>query len=149
MCGGHGVFLAWSSLGTSWTGRVSVSIPDGHLVLSWRTPLADCSKGLHSWSSHITPEWLESVPPLCWNFWGPATGLHATLWNAFLKSMKLWNRSRWCCRYFFWLNYWRSVLLCLKPTCFPASSSSALVLSRLRTTRSMILLGWLIRLMVG
>ena len=44
MCGGHGVFPAWSSLGISWTGWVRVSIHYGHLLLSWRTPLTDCSK---------------------------------------------------------------------------------------------------------
>ena len=37
ICGGHGVFPAWSSLGTSWTRWVRVSIPDGHLLLSRRT----------------------------------------------------------------------------------------------------------------
>ena len=26
-----------------------------------RTPLADCSRGLHCWSSHIVPGWLELV----------------------------------------------------------------------------------------
>ena len=59
MCGGHGVFPAWSSLGTSWRGWVRVSIPDRHLLLSWKVPLADC------WSSRIVPKWLEPVLPLC------------------------------------------------------------------------------------
>ena len=36
----------------------------------------------------------------------------------------------------------------LKPALYSASSSSALTLSRLKVTRNMILLGWLIRLMV-
>ena len=72
MCGGHGVFPAWSSLGTSWTGWVRVNIPDGLLLLSWRIPLADCSRWLHCWNSHIVPEWLELALPLCWSFWGPA-----------------------------------------------------------------------------
>ena len=89
VCGGHGVFPAWSFLGTGWTGLVKVSIPDGHLLLSWRTFQADCSRGPHSWSSHIVSEWLELVLPLCWSFWRPATGVHARLSNAFLKSMKL------------------------------------------------------------
>ena len=74
ICDGHGVFPAWSSRGTSWTGWVRVSIPNGRLLLSWRTPLADCSRGLQCWSYHILPEWLELVLPLCWSLWGPARG---------------------------------------------------------------------------
>ena len=81
MCGGHGKFPAWSPPGTSWTGWVRVSIPDGHLLLSCRTPLADCSWGLPCWS-YVVPEWLELVLHLCWSFWGPATGLHASLFQA-------------------------------------------------------------------
>ena len=52
---------AWSTLETNWTGWVRASIPDGHVLLSWRTPWADCSRGLCSWSSHIVPEWLDLV----------------------------------------------------------------------------------------
>ena len=63
--------------------------PDGHLLLSWRTPVADCSRGLHFWISHIVPEWLEPVLPLCWSFWGPATGLHARLCQT--PSWSLWS----------------------------------------------------------
>ena len=77
MCGGHGVFPVWSYLGQSWTGWVRVSISDGHLLLSWKTPLADCSRGLNCWSSRIVPGWLKPVLLLCWSFWGPATGLDA------------------------------------------------------------------------
>ena len=44
------VFPAWSSLGTSRTGWVNVNIPDGHELLSWITPVADCSRGLHCWT---------------------------------------------------------------------------------------------------
>ena len=76
-----------------------------------------------------------------------------TLSNAFLKSVKLQNRSRWCCRCFFIMT--QLLRICstvlwpgLKPACSPASSSSALSLNRLKITRSTILLGWLIRLMV-
>ena len=76
-----------------------------------------------------------------------------TLSNAFLKSMKSWNRSRWCCKRFSMmtrlLKISSTVLRpALKPACSSASSSSALALSRLRITQNMILLGWLIRLMV-
>ena len=42
---GNVLFSAWSSPETSWTVWLWVSIHDGHLLLSWRTPLADCSKG--------------------------------------------------------------------------------------------------------
>ena len=101
--GGHGKFPAWSSPGTSWTGRVRVRIPDGHLLLFWRTPLADSSRGLHCWSSHIVSEWLESILPLCWNVWGPTAGLHARLCQTPTWSLR-------SCRW--WLYYWRSVLLC-------------------------------------
>ena len=52
MCGGHGAFHALSVLGTSWTGWVRVSIPDRHLLLAWRTPLADSLRGLCCCSSH-------------------------------------------------------------------------------------------------
>ena len=77
-------------------------------------PLADCSRGLHCWSSHIVPEWLEPDLPLCWSFWGPATGLYVRLCQT--PSWSLWScgtdytgvvgASLW------WLDYWRSVLLC-------------------------------------
>ena len=75
-----------------------------------------------------------------------------TMSNAFLESKKLSNRSRWC-RCFSVMNYLLKVCSTvlqpgLKPACSSASSSSALALSRLRTPRSIILLGWLIRLMV-
>ena len=154
MCGGHGVLPAWSSLGTSRTGWVRVGIRDGHLLLSWRTSLADCSRELHCWSSHIVSEWLELVLRLCWSFQGPATGVRARLCqNAILKSMKLLNRSHWCCRCFCMMT--RLLKICstvlrpgLKPAGSSAISSSALALSRLRITRSIILLGWLISLMV-
>ena len=89
MCGGHGVFPAWSSLRTSWTRLVRVSIPDGLLLLSWRTPLADCSRGLHYWSSHSVPECFEIVLHLCWTFWGPAKGLHIRFCQT--PSWSQWN----------------------------------------------------------
>ena len=69
-----------------------VSMPDGHLLLSWRTPLADCSAGQHCWSSHVVPEWLEPVLPLLRTCLRPACQI---LSKAFLKSMK-----HWCCRCF-------------------------------------------------
>ena len=78
----------------------------------WRTPLANCSTGLHCWSFHRVPEWLEPVLPLYWNFWRLATDLHDRLCQT--PSLSLWNcgtdhagvvgASLW------WLNYWRSVL---------------------------------------
>ena len=57
--------------------------------------------------------------------------------NAFLKSMKSWNRSRWCCKRFSMmprlLKISSTVLRpALKPACSSASSSSALAWSRLR-----------------
>ena len=55
-----------------------ISIPDGLLLLSWRTPLADCSIGLQCWSSHIVPECLQLVLHLHWSFWRPVKGLHAS-----------------------------------------------------------------------
>ena len=74
-----------------------------------------------------------------------------TLSNAFFESMKLWIRSRWCCRCFStmtWLSKICSTVLQpgLKPACSSGSSSSALALSHLRTTQSIIWLGWLIML---
>ena len=89
MCDGHGMFPAWPYVGTFWIGWVRVSIPDRHLLLSWKTPLAGCSRGLHCWSFHIVPEWLELVLPLCWSFWGPTTGLHARLCQ--MPSWSLWS----------------------------------------------------------
>ena len=58
-----------------------MSVLDGHLLLSWRTPLADCSRGLHSWSSHRVPKWLQPVLPPCLSLWGPATGLLAKIYQ--------------------------------------------------------------------
>ena len=70
-----------------------------------------------------------------------------------LEVYEVWNRSRWCCRCFCMMT--RLLKICstvlrpdLKPACSSASSSSAVALSRLRTTQSMVLLGCLIRLMV-
>ena len=95
MCGGHWVLPAWS-LETSWTGWVRISVSDRHLLLSWRTPVADCCRGLPCWNSHIVPERLEPVTEVrtCHR---PAC---PTLWNASLTSMTLWNRLCWCCRCF-------------------------------------------------
>ena len=79
---------------------------------------------------------------------------YQTLSNAFLKSVKVWNRSLWyCCRCFSMtprlLKMWSAVLRPdLKSAWSSSSSSSALALSRLRITWSMFLPGWLIRLMV-
>ena len=94
--------------------RMNESIPNGHLVFSWRTPLANCSKGLHCWSSRIVPHWLEPVLPLCWSFWGPATGVHARLcqthtwrlWSCGTDHAGVMDASLW------WLDYRRSVLSC-------------------------------------
>ena len=74
-----------------------------------------------------------------------------TLSHAFLKSMKLRNRSRWGCRCFSMATT-RDLFYCstvyIKAAYSSVHSSSAMALSRLRITRSMILLGWLIRMMV-
>ena len=92
---GHGVFAAWSSsLGTSRTGWVRVSIPDEQLLLSWRTPLADCPRGLHCWRSYTVPKWLEPVHSLWWSFWGPATGLHARLCQTPSWSLRICGTDR-------------------------------------------------------
>ena len=69
--------------------------------------------------------------------------------NGLLK-VKLWNRSRWSCRCF---STTRLLTICSTvplPGLEPArtSSYSVFVFSRVRITRSMILLGWLIGLMV-
>ena len=76
-----------------------------------------------------------------------------TLSNAFLKSMKLWKRSRLCYRCFSMMT--RLLKICstvlrpgLKPACSSTSSFSALAWSQMRISRSMVLLWWLIRLMV-
>ena len=114
MCGGHGVFSAWSSLRTSWTGRVRVCIPDWHLLLYWIIPTADCSRRLHCWSSHIMAEWLEPFLHLYWSFCWPATGLHArlcqtpswSLWSCWTYRADVVGASLW------WLDNSRSVLLC-------------------------------------
>ena len=119
ICGGHRLFPSWSSLGTSWTGWMRVSIADGHLLLSWRTPLDDCSRGLHCWSAQIVPEWLEPILHLCWSFWGPATDLHARLcqtpywstWSYGKDRVGVVGASLW------WLDYWRSVLPYLLMNC--------------------------------
>ena len=97
---GDGLWWSWSSPGTSWTRRIGIL--DRHLLLSRRTPLADCSRGLHCWSSHIVPEWLEPVLPLCWSFWGPATGLHARLCQT--PSWSLWLKHGWM-SLFGWLTH--------------------------------------------
>ena len=98
----------------SWTGWVRVGFPDRHLLLSWKTSVADCSRGPHCWISHIVPERLEPDLSLCWRFWGPATGLYVRLCQ--MPSWRLWScgidhtgvigASLW------WLYHWRSVLLC-------------------------------------
>ena len=64
--------------------------PWWHLLLPWRTPLAGCSRGLHCWSFHVVPDWLEQVFLLCWSFWGPATGQPAGLCQT--PSWSLWSR---------------------------------------------------------
>ena len=124
----------------------------------WRIPtvvLKNFPRKLHCWSSHMVPEWLE--PPRSSSMLKLLRTCHRpacqTLSNAFLKTKKLWNKSHWCCMCCFMMT--RLLKVCstvlrpgLKLACSSASSSSALSLSRLRTTRSMILLGWLIRLMV-
>ena len=109
---GHGVFPAWSSLGTSWIGWVRVSIPDRHLLLSWRTPPAVCSRGLHCWSSHSA--WLVWTSPFSSKLPRTCHRLACqTLSKAFLKSRScgidhtgVVSSSLW------WLDCWRSVLLC-------------------------------------
>ena len=88
-CDDHGVFYSLSSLGTSWTRWARVSIPDGHLLLSWRTPITDCSRRLHCLGSHIVPEWIKPVLSLWWRFWGPARGLLARLCQ--MPSWSLWT----------------------------------------------------------
>ena len=66
-----------------------VSTPDRHLLLFWRTPIAGCSRGLYYWSSDTVPEWFEPVLPLCWSFWGPATGLHAKFRQCLLEDYEV------------------------------------------------------------
>ena len=148
MCGGHGVLPTWSSLGTSWTGWVRVRIPDGYPVVlknfpSWqlkRTALLVFSRG--AWMAWTSPSSILKLLRTCHM---PAC---QTLSNAFLKFMKLQNRSCWCCRCFSvmtWLLKICSTVLwiCstvlwpgLKPACSSASSSSTLALSQLRITWS-------------
>ena len=125
----------------------------------WRTPTV-VSKNSLGWLFKRTalPEFSHSA----WMSWASPSSMFKLLWtshrparqtlpNAFFKSMKLWNRSRWCCRCFSMmtrlLNNCSTVLRPgVKPTF--SCSSSALALSRLSITRRMILLGWLIALLV-
>ena len=78
---------------------------------------------------------------------------HARLCQSLVEAIKLRNRSCWWYRCVSMMT--RLLRICstvlrpgLKPACSSASSFSALALSRLRITWSMILLGCLIRLMV-
>ena len=91
LCGDHGVLPAWSSLGTSWTRWLGVSISDRLLLLSLRTPLADCSRGLHYWSSDEWSTWMALSSPC---FWGLAKGLHAILCQ--MPSQSLWSCGTYC-----------------------------------------------------
>ena len=126
----------------------------------WRTPTV-VLKNSPSWLFKSTA--LLEFPYSAWIAWTrPSSMLQLlnicyrpacqTLSNAFLKPMKMWDRSCWCCRCFSmtWpLNICSTALRPgLKPACSSASSPSALTSSRSRITRSMILLGWLIRLIV-
>ena len=47
-----------SSLEDTVGANIHWSIADGYLLLFWRTPLVDCSRGLHCLSSLIQPDWL-------------------------------------------------------------------------------------------
>ena len=69
---------AWASLGTSWTGWVRLSIPIGHQLLSWKIPLAVCSRGIYCWSSH-SALMAEAALLIYLSFRGPSTSLHARL----------------------------------------------------------------------
>ena len=124
------------------------------LLLPWRTFFADCSRGrtaLLEFSYSIRMAWISFISTLKFlrTCNRPAC---QTLSNAFLKSMKLWNRSRGCCGCLSMMT--RPLKICstvlrlyLKAVCFSASSASAWAWSLLRIAGSMILLGWLIRLM--
>ncbi len=73
--------------------------------------------------------------------------------NAFLKSIKLWYRSCWCCMCFSISNRMLKIcsvvlLLSQKPACSSARTCSAFCFSLFRRTISITLLGWLIKLMV-
>ena len=93
MCGGHGVFPAWSSLGTSLTEWVKISIPEEHLLLSWRTPpLAiqeDCTAG-------VLIKCLDSLNQSFLYIKASKDLPQAWLCQTPSKSIKLWNRSCWC-----------------------------------------------------
>ena len=89
---------------------------------------------------HCSINWATSPPchrPAC-----------QTLFCTCLKSMKLWNKSRFYCRCFSVMTRLSKICsavfgLGLKPACSPASSSSALAWSQQRITKSMNWLGWL------
>ena len=110
----------------------------------------DCTAGVL-----IVSEWLDLVLHLCWSFW---RAVIARICQT--PSWSLWSCGTDCAgfEYAFLLflllltRIWKFVLLCSglgqKPDCSSPSSNSTLTLSRLRITRSMILLEWLIRLMV-
>ena len=125
----------------------------GHLLLSWWTPLADCSRGLHCLSFHRLPEWLEPTHPLCWSLPGPATGLHArlcqtpswSLWSCGTDRAGVVEASLW------WLLKICSTVLQtgLKTCLFFCQQILSLALSRSRITQSMILLERSIRPMIA
>ena len=74
-----------------------------------------------------------------------------TLSKASLKSMKTWQRSFWCCRYYsqrrFWLKICSVVLLpALKPACSSAMIFHACDFNLFNIIYDMTLPGWLFRL---
>ena len=117
MFGDHGVFPVWSSLGTSWTGWLRVTIPDRHLLLSWTTPLAgcsraeDCTAGVLIQSAWTSP---SSVLKLLRTCHRPACQI---LSNACWKSKKLQDRLRWCCRCFSVMTQLLTLKICATVLC--------------------------------
>ena len=157
MSGGRGVFAAWSSLETSRTGWTRVSKPSGHILSSWRIPWLTvredciagvfilCLNGLNQSFFYVEASDDLHRPQACM----PDSVKHLLE----VYHMKLWNILRWCCwclSVMTWLLKICSTVLWpgVKPACSSASSSSALVLWQVSVTRSIILLGWLIRLML-
>ena len=109
--------------------RTSVVLKNSPGWLFKRTALLEISYS--AWMAWASPSCMLKLLRTCqW----PAC---QTLSNAFLKSLKLWNRSRWCRRCFTVMT--RFLKICftvfrpgLKPAWSSASSLSALALSWLR-----------------
>ena len=75
------VWLSWSVFcmifsRNKWTGWVRVSIREGHLLLSWETPLADFLTVLHFRSSHVNSALMAWTSPF----------------SMLKSSLRLWTR---------------------------------------------------------